>query len=153
FCRYSTPAVCLFNSDHTREEAVLNAIRRNLRSNSMRNRLAAALLTVFAASVLHFFSAAGANMKTTIEKVEYKGWKNNLKLSNGEVELIITLDVGPRVIRYGYVGGANVLKEVDAQIGKSGEREWMIRGGHRLWHAPEEIKRTYELDNSPVKWE
>jgi len=70
--------------------------------------------------ILNYFSVAGANMKTTIEKVEYRGWKNNLKLSNGEVELIITLDVGPRVIRYGYVGGANVFKEFDAQIGKTG---------------------------------
>ena len=92
-------------------------------------------------------------MKTSVEKVEYKGWKNNLKISNGEAELIITLDVGPRIIRYGYMGGANVFKEFADQIGKSGEREWMIRGGHRLWHAPEDIKRTYELDNSPVKWE
>ncbi|MGH9767674.1 MAG: hypothetical protein ACREAB_09610, partial [Blastocatellia bacterium] len=132
---------------------MLNTTRRDLRSHSRRNRPAAALLTVFAASILNFFSVAGANMKTTIEKVEYKGWKNNLKLSNGEAELIITLDVGPRVIRYGYVGGANVFKEFDDQIGKSGEKEWMIRGGHRLWHAPEEIKRTYELDNSLVKWE
>ena len=92
-------------------------------------------------------------MKTAIEKVEYKGWKNNMKISNGEVELIITLDVGPRVIRDGFVGSANVFKEFDEQMGKSGEKEWMIRGGHRLWHAPEEIKRTYELDNSPVEWE
>lgn len=86
----------------------------------------------------------------TIEQVEYKGWKNNLRISNGTVELILTLDVGPRVIRYGYVGGANVFKEFAEQIGKSGEKEWMIRGGHRLWHAPEDIKRTYDLDNAPV---
>jgi hypothetical protein len=117
------------------------------------NPFAAALALLCAAIILNFITVAGANMKTTIEKVEYRGWKNNLKLSNGEAELIITLDVGPRVIRYGYVGGANVFKEFDEQIGKSGEKEWMIRGGHRLWHAPEEIKRTYELDNSPVKWE
>ena len=87
-----------------------------------------------------------------IETVEYKGWKNNLKLSNGAVELIITLDVEPRVIRYGYAGGANVFKEFDGQLGKTGEKEWRIRGGHRLWHAPEDLKRTYELDNSPVEW-
>jgi hypothetical protein len=151
FCRYST-ARHLFNPDHTQEEGVLNVTRGNLRSKLRSNRLAA-LLTVFAVGILNYFSIAGANMKTTIEKVEYKGWKNNLKISNGEAELIITLDVGPRVIRYGYVGAANVFKEFDDQIGKTGEREWMIRGGHRLWHAPEEIKRTYELDNSPVKWE
>jgi hypothetical protein len=128
---------------------VLNITRRSLR----RNLFAATLLTLFALMVLTVISGADATMKTTIEKVEYKGWKNNLKISNGEAELIITLDIGPRVIRYGYVGGANVFKEFDEQIGKSGEKEWMIRGGHRLWHAPEEIKRTYELDNSPVKWE
>jgi hypothetical protein len=128
---------------------VLNATRQSLR----RSLFAAALLTPFAGIVLNFISVTEANMKTTIEKVEYKGWKNNLKISNGEAELIITLDVGPRVIRYGYVGGANVFKEFEDQIGKTGEKEWMIRGGHRLWHAPEVIKRTYELDNSPVKWE
>ncbi len=132
---------------------MLNPTRRNLRSKLRHNGLSAALLAVFAVSILNLFFSARANMKITIEKVEYKGWKNNLKLSNGEVELVITLDVGPRVIRYGYVGGANVFKEFDDQIGKTSEKEWMIRGGHRLWHAPEDIKRTYELDNSPVKWE
>ncbi|MDX2032260.1 MAG: hypothetical protein SF339_16420 [Blastocatellia bacterium] len=96
---------------------------------------------------------SNATMKTTIQIVEYKGWKNNLQLSNGTVDLLVTLDVGPRVIRYGYVGGANVFKEFAEQIGKSGEKEWMIRGGHRLWHAPEDAKRTYDLDNGPVRWE
>ncbi len=128
---------------------MLNTTRRSLSFNSF----ATAQLAFLAALILNFIPVADANMKTTIEKAEYKGWKNNLKISNGEAELIVTLDVGPRVIRYGYVGGANVFKEFDEQIGKSGEKEWMIRGGHRLWHAPEEIKRTYELDNSPVKWE
>ena len=92
-------------------------------------------------------------MKTTMQIVEYKGWKNNLQLSNGTVELVMTLDVGPRIIRYGYVGGPNVFKEYDEQMGKSGEKSWMIRGGHRLWHAPEDDVRTYALDNTPVKYE
>ena len=35
-------------------------------------------------------------------------------------------------------------------MGKSGESEWMIRGGHRLWAAPEDTTRTYALDNGPV---
>jgi hypothetical protein len=89
--------------------------------------------------------------ETKVEKVEFKGWKNNLKLSNGTVELIATLDVGPRVIRYGYVGGENVLKEYADQLGKSGEKDWQIRGGHRLWHAPEHPQRTYFPDNAPVE--
>lgn len=131
---------------------MLNTVCRILHSHLPRSVVIASAPLLFAAVSLSFISVISANMKTTIEKVEYKGWKNNLKLTNGESELIVTLDVGPRIIRYGYVGAANVLKEFDDQIGKSGEKEWMIRGGHRLWHAPEEIKRTYELDNSPVKW-
>lgn len=94
-----------------------------------------------------------ARMKTTMQIIEYKGWKNCLQLSNGTVDLVLTLDVGPRVIRYGFTGGPNVFKEFAGQIGKSGEKEWMIRGGHRLWHAPEDAKRTYDLDNSPIKYE
>src|SRR5436309_8030777 len=89
---------------------------------------------------------------TKVEKVEYKGWKNNLKISNGTVELIATLDVGPRIIRYGFSGGENALKEYADQLGKSGEKDWQIRGGHRLWHAPEAQPRTYFPDNSPVEF-
>lgn len=118
---------------------------RNLRLG--RTRLLSALLLVL--TVFNLNSVAQVTMKT----VPYKGWQNNLQLSNGTVELVITLDVGPRVIRYGFVGGRNVFKEFDEQIGKSGESEWQIRGGHRLWHAPEDVKRTYALDNSPVKYE
>jgi hypothetical protein len=89
--------------------------------------------------------------ETKVEKVEYKGWKNNLKLSNGSVEVVVTLDVGPRIIRYAPVGGENVLKEYTDQLGKSGEKDWQIRGGHRLWHAPEHPQRTYFPDNAPVE--
>jgi hypothetical protein len=88
--------------------------------------------------------------KITVEKVEYKGWKNNLRLSNGDVELIVTLDVGPRVISYRLANGTNVFKEYAEQMGKSGEDEWQIRGGHRLWVGPEDLTRTYAADNGPV---
>jgi hypothetical protein len=88
----------------------------------------------------------------TVDKVEYRGWKNNLRLSNGDAELIVTLDVGPRVISYKLTGGKNVFKEYEDQLGKTGEGEWMIRGGHRLWAAPEDTTRTYALDNSAVAY-
>ncbi len=87
----------------------------------------------------------------TVNKGTYKGWKNNLFLSNGDVELIVTLDVGPRVISYRLKGGKNVFKQYADQLGKSGEESWQIRGGHRLWTAPERIKETYYPDNAPVK--
>jgi hypothetical protein len=88
-----------------------------------------------------------------VDVVEYRGWKNNLRLSNGDVELIVTLDVGPRVICYRLPGGFNVMKNYDEQMGRSGEAEWQIRGGHRFWLAPEDLTRTYFPDNRPVKYE
>ncbi len=88
-----------------------------------------------------------------MEVVDYRGWKNNLLLSNGDVELIVTLDVGPRVISYRLPGGVNVMKNYDSQMGGTGEDEWQIRGGHRFWLAPEDLTRTYFPDNRPVKYE
>ena len=87
-----------------------------------------------------------------VELVEYRGWKNNLKLSNGACELVVTLDVGPRVICYRLPGGFNVMKNYDAMMGGVGEPEWQIRGGHRFWLAPEDLTRTYFPDNRPVAW-
>lgn len=85
-----------------------------------------------------------------MEKVAYGGWENCYRLSNGEIELIVTGDVGPRVIRFGYVGKPNMFKEFDNQMGSTQSNEWMSYGGHRLWHAPEVNPRTYFPDNEPV---
>lgn len=85
-----------------------------------------------------------------IETVSYGGWNNCLRLSNDKVELIITTDVGPRVIRFGFIGGQNLLKEFDEQLGVTEGDEWLSFGGHRLWHAPEVSPRTYAPDFDPV---
>ena len=94
-----------------------------------------------------------ATAAVKIEKTEYKGWPNCYRLTNGEVELIVTTDVGPRVIRYGFVGGQNLFKEYAEQMGKTGEKDWQGRGGHRIWMAPEDVVLTYPADNFPVKFE
>jgi hypothetical protein len=86
-----------------------------------------------------------------IEKTSWNGWPDCYRISNGEVELVVTTDVGPRIMRYGFIGGQNLFKEFAEQQGKSGEKEWMARGGHRIWMAPEDVKLTYALDNGPVK--
>jgi hypothetical protein len=86
-----------------------------------------------------------------IERIEYAGWPNCYRLTNGEVELIATSDVGPRVMRCGFTGGQNFFAAFTEQLGRSGERQWMPRGGHRLWIAPEIRPETYALDNAPVK--
>lgn len=86
-----------------------------------------------------------------MESVPYGGWPNCVKLSNGSVELVATTDVGPRIIRFGFVGQDNEFFEDAGQLGKTGGDEWKSYGGHRLWHAPESKPRTYFPDNAPVK--
>ena len=94
-------------------------------------------------------------MSLSLERVSYGGWDNCLRLSDGEVELVVTLDVGPRVIRVGKVGGQNLFKEFDDQIGQTTGPEWLAFGGHRFWHAPEVFPRTYAPDFETVdyQWE
>ena len=94
-----------------------------------------------------------ASSRLQIDRCPYGGWTNCVRLRNGTVELIATLDVGPRVIRFSFIGGENEFKECDAQLGQTGGKEWRMYGGHRLWHAPEDKSRTYYPDNEAVTLE
>jgi len=85
-----------------------------------------------------------------IETVSYGGWARAVRLTNGRVEALVTQDVGPRILRFAFCGGANVFGEFPEQLGGVGEADWKIRGGHRLWVAPQEQRSTYEPDNGPV---
>lgn len=90
-------------------------------------------------------------MDILIEKTDFHGWPNSYRISNGTVEAIVTGDVGPRIMRYGFVGGRNLFKEFAGQLGKSGEPDWQPRGGHRIWIAPEDPVLSYAPDNHPIR--
>ena len=109
--------------------------------------------TMTRAFALWFAITIASHAAVKIEKTAYAGWPNCYRMSNGEVELIVTSDVGPRIIRYAFAGGRNLFVEFKDQLGKSGEKTWVARGGHRLWIAPEDVKLTYAPDNAPVKAE
>src|SRR5204863_5732131 len=94
-------------------------------------------------------STAGAAVK--VEKIAWRGWSNCYRVSNGSVELIVTGDVGPRIIRFGFVGGQNLFKEFADQMGKTGEEKFQLRGGDRVWKAPEDPVATWAPDNVPVE--
>src|SRR5262245_37572244 len=87
-----------------------------------------------------------------VEKVAYLNLHNCYKLSNGTVEVIVTTDVGPRIIRYAMAGGENILAELPEASVKTELGEWKPYGGHRLWHAPEAMPRSYSPDNSPIEF-
>jgi hypothetical protein len=96
-------------------------------------------------------TSLNVNAAVKVEKTEYGGWKNCWRISNGDVEVIITGDVGPRIIRYGFIDGQNLFKEYPEQLGRSGEEQFQLRGGDRVWKAPEDPIATWAPDNVPVE--
>jgi len=84
------------------------------------------------------------------EEVSYGGWSRCLRLSTSEIQLLLTLDVGPRILHCQRLGGPNLFFEDRLQLGGRDELVFQLRGGHRFWTAPESAQ-TYEADNTPVE--
>jgi len=101
-------------------------------------------------------------VQITIKEITYGKWGRCVEISNGVIDLVATLDFGPRIIRFGLVGGTNEFFEdsndVLSQNGNSAfeifgdEGYWHIYGGHRLWTSPEAMPRSYYPDNEPVNY-
>lgn len=91
-----------------------------------------------------------------IEKSSYGPWPEAYRVTNGQVELVVTASAGPRIIHYGFAGGQNFFRVYEDGRGfnhRSDWGEWVIMGGHRLWAAPEIAPSTYHPDNDPVEIE
>ena len=84
--------------------------------------------------------------------VPYAGWSRCAKLTLGGLELIVTLDVGPRVIHFGFAGGENEFVVHEKTAGRTGDQEFHSYGGHRFWMAPEDPLKIGIPDNGPVEF-
>lgn len=82
-------------------------------------------------------------------KTDYRGG-GALKLSTRALELVVTTDVGPRVTSFRSLSGkaGNLFLEFPAN--EQRYHGFFLRGGHRLWHAPEDIVRSYQPDDDPL---
>ena len=89
----------------------------------------------------------------SITTISYLGLPNCLSLSNGEAEVVLTTDVGPRILRYGFLRGPNILGEYPDRVTPSPLGDWKPYGGHRLWAGPENMHTTYAPDNVPIEHE
>ena len=118
---------------------------------SLKSPMAACRLRNIVASMLAMCCATASHATIRVERTEYKGWKKCYRITNGEIEAIVTGEVGPRIIRFAFVGGQNLFKEFSDQLGKSGEEKFQLRGGHRVWKAPEDPVATWAPDNVPVE--
>ncbi len=79
-----------------------------------------------------------------------------LKLSNGIVEIEVSLDFGPRILSVNLVGFDNMLYQdlAKSTLGEAyevfGGEQVKLYGGHRLWISPEVLPRCYHPDNEAV---
>jgi hypothetical protein len=72
-------------------------------------------------------------------------------LENESLKLLVTQSVGPRVISLRFRDGENLFSELpEFTTDRPDGRFFHFYGGHRLWYAPEQMPRTYALDNMPV---
>jgi hypothetical protein len=95
-----------------------------------------ALLGVFAVG-----TGTATRGDVTVTQVNYHGWADARQMSNGVVELVYVPQIG-RVMRYGYVGGPNVLWNNTSLDGKTTDlanpgKEWINYGGDKLWPSPQ----------------
>ncbi len=102
-------------------------------------------------------------MVTVKELESFKDYGKCLSISNGVIEALATLDIGPRIISFGYVGGQNIMCAEREALGGRGDKEytdffgtgrkWENLGGHRVWLSPESYPETYTPDDEPVSYE
>ena len=80
-----------------------------------------------AAALLAFIlPATPARAEVTVKTVSCMNLPNCLSLSNAHVEVIVTTDIGPRVIGYRRLTGRNVLAEMPGKVGSSeAQQQWM----------------------------
>lgn len=99
----------------------------------------------------------------TVKEVEsYKDYGRCVSISNGVIEAYVTVDIGPRIIKFGYVDGQNFMCDDRVALGgKTDEafqklfgegRKWENLGGHRIWLSPESWPETYLPDDRKVDY-
>ena len=82
----------------------------------------------------------------------YGGWDHCLQAGHEGRLVIVATDVGPRILHWSIADRPNVLKLFAEHAGRRGGSEYLLFGGHRLWHAPEAHPRSYVPDVSPVQF-
>jgi hypothetical protein len=85
-----------------------------------------------------------------ITTTQYAGHKA-IAIEAGAVRLMVTTSVGPRVLGLITGDGRNHLAELpDMTLDCPGSDPIHLRGGSRLWAAPEDPRVTYRPDDDPV---
>ena len=93
----------------------------------------------------------------SIKETTYGNFGKCLAVSNDSMEIYVTIDIGPRIIKCNLLGKDNLMFE-DIERKKNNDvssvfgegKMWQIYGGHRMWLSPEKFPETYYPDCEKV---
>lgn len=99
----------------------------------------------------------------TVREIEsYKNFGRAVEIINGVIRAVVTVDLGPCVVAFGYLDGQNVLWDKRGELPSrtdevyqnffGQDKKWELFGGHRMWVAPEKYPETYSPDDAPVSY-
>lgn len=80
---------------------------------------------------------------------DFNGWPTRV-LENKFIRLEY-LAGSPRIVRFNPIGKPNMFADLGNENLTTAYGDFHFRGGHRLWHAPEAMPRTYIPDNDGAK--
>ncbi|MGN1121966.1 MAG: hypothetical protein ACI4RV_06330 [Eubacteriales bacterium] len=102
-------------------------------------------------------------MAVKYEIKEYSVFGKCVCIDNGVMELYVTVDIGPRIIKLNLKGKENMMfndeklaiyhDEPNLKDMFGADARWYIYGGHRFWISPEKHPETYYPDNEPVAYD
>jgi len=84
-----------------------------------------------------------------LSKTDYRGGEA-LCFSTKALELTVTTGLGPRVVSLRSLSGKAGNLFFQFPDDEKRYHGYYLRGGHRLWHSPEHIVRTYQPDDEPL---
>lgn len=87
-----------------------------------------------------------------IRSETWQGFDGCVRLSNGVVDVVVSTMFGPRVLHYGFTGGENLFGWHPSLETATPWGPWHVRGGHRLWAAPEALPRSYAPDDDSLTY-
>ncbi|MCH3971709.1 MAG: hypothetical protein LKE53_02895 [Oscillospiraceae bacterium] len=99
-------------------------------------------------------------MSIDVKEVEYSNYGHCLRISNHFIDVLVTIDFGPRIARIGFLDGPNLLywdedqghifanEKIKSYYGP--QAAFHSYGGHRVCCAPDRMPQSYYPDNEPV---
>ncbi len=86
------------------------------------------------------------------EQQPYGGWRQVHRIGNDHLDMVVVSEIGPRIMYLGLSGGHNLFRNVDQELGRTGDAQFRLYGGQRVWAAPENADVTYYPDNVPAEF-